>query len=103
MNRLLKKLETARCSLKSNNIVCFTSDMDWASEYAIKNTFEYFVSEGIPLTAFITNPSDTVEDYKRAGMIKCGIHPLIIALAYYRMPDVLGRTGIMMSTIPWTS
>ncbi len=75
MNRLLKKLETARCSLKSNNIVCFTSDMDWASEYAIKNTFEYFVSEGIPLTAFITNPSDTVEEYKRAGMIKCGIHP----------------------------
>lgn len=75
MNELLNKLEKAREELQHNNIVCITSDMDWASEYAIRRTFEYFDSESIPVTAFVTNPSAVVDEYKKEGKIKCGIHP----------------------------
>ncbi len=75
MDILINKLNKAREELSKNNIICFTSDMDWASDYAIKAMFEYFDSENIPVTAFITNPSKVVDEYKKSGKIKCGIHP----------------------------
>ena len=49
--------------------------MDWASNYAIRKTFEYFDEKNIPLTAFVTNPSEVINEYRRKGKIKCGIHP----------------------------
>lgn len=75
MNDLLEKLILARKRLSEKSFVCVTSDMDWASEYAIETTFRYFEENQIPLTAFITNPSEVVNFYKGKGKVKCGIHP----------------------------
>lgn len=75
MEKLLQKISDFRNELKERNIVCITSDMDWASDYAIRKTFEYFDEKNIPLTAFVTNPSEVINEYRRKGKIKCGIHP----------------------------
>ena len=83
MEKLLQKISDFRNELKERNIVCITSDMDWASDYAIRKTFEYFDEKNIPLTAFVTNPSEVINEYRRKGKIKCGIHPNF-------MPDYSG-------------
>jgi ubiquinone/menaquinone biosynthesis C-methylase UbiE len=51
-------LETAR--LQEAPVFCFTSDMDWASEFAIEETMEFFAARSIPLTPFATHPSDVL-------------------------------------------
>ena len=75
MKELLLKLNKARKILEKDNIVCFTSDLDWASDYATKKAFEYFDENNIPLTTFVTNPNKAVDEYAKAGKIKLGIHP----------------------------
>lgn len=75
MENLLYKLEKARKALKDRNIVCITSDLDWASEYAAEKTFNYFADNDIPVTAFVTNPNKAVTRHAEKGNIRLGIHP----------------------------
>lgn len=75
MEELLKKLNKAREKLNNENIICFTSDLDWASDYAAQKAFEYFDSNNVPVTAFVTNPNKAVDEYAKKGKIKLGIHP----------------------------
>lgn len=74
-SELIGKLEIARKDFEKESIVCFTSDMDWASEFAIESTLSFFKENEIPVTTFITNPSETIKKYQSKGLIKCGIHP----------------------------
>lgn len=75
MKDLLQKLNIAREALSKDNIICITSDLDWASEYAARKTFEYFDENNVKVTAFVTNPNKAVEEYAKAGKIRLGIHP----------------------------
>jgi hypothetical protein len=71
-------IDDARKKLSSSNIVCITMDIDWASEYVIKSTVEYFTKLGIPLTIFCTHPSNYLANLKSDPIIDLGIHPNFI-------------------------
>lgn len=61
--------------LMNENIICFTMDTDWASDYAIKKTIDFFIENEITLTVFSTNPSKVIREYSDMGKIDVGIHP----------------------------
>ena len=75
MNNLLTKLSKAREILEKESYICITSDLDWASDYASRRTFEYFDENGVKVTAFVTNPNKAVDEFAHKGKIKLGIHP----------------------------
>lgn len=72
---MLNKLNEFRKELENKTIVCFTSDIDWASEYAVEETIKIFNEKSIPLTMFVTHKSDVVDRAVKEGKIKAGIHP----------------------------
>lgn len=75
MNNKLYKLQKAREILEHENIICFTMDIDWASEYAIQCAIAIFREAGLPVTTFLTHKSAEIDRALAAGEIKCGIHP----------------------------
>lgn len=75
MNSLLIKLEQARKILQQDKKICFTCDIDWASEYAIEQTLDYFDRQSIPITLFVTHPSDVIAKALKSGKIRAGLHP----------------------------
>ena len=75
MNEKLEKLHRARSILSQENLLCFTMDIDWASDYAIASAISLFREAGIPVTAFLTHKSAEIDRALAAGEIKCGIHP----------------------------
>ncbi len=75
VNNLSIAIADLRDELYQEPVVCFTSDIDWASEYAIGKSLQYFHSAGIPLTAFLTHKSETLAKDLEAGNIFAGIHP----------------------------
>ena len=44
-----------------NTVFCFTSDIDWAPEWAIKYMLDFFEKKNIPLTLFITHDSPIIK------------------------------------------
>ncbi len=71
---LLEKLDR-KYIWHSEPVYCFTADADWASEAAL----ELFLSDveklALKMTLFITNASETIDDYHLRGIIERGIHP----------------------------
>lgn len=59
--------------LSEEDCICFTTDLDWAPEPAIKMTLEFFEKYDIRPTVFVTHNSKVVSDY--AGKLDLGIHP----------------------------
>lgn len=60
---------------KEPNTFCFTMDIDWASESAVRYAVSYFLDTGIPLTVFCTHKSEYLDGLIRSGKIDAGIHP----------------------------
>lgn len=58
--------------------VCYTSDMDWASEFVISQMLGYFEEQDIHPTIFMTHPSPCIEEYAKRGKVDLGIHPNFI-------------------------
>ncbi|WP_252247359.1 hypothetical protein [Clostridium sp. ZBS4] len=75
MEDILKKLEKFRNIIKDKTIISFTSDIDWASDYAINRTIEYFEENSIPVTMFLTHPSKAIDNALQEERIKVGLHP----------------------------
>lgn len=103
MENKLAKLEKARAILQNQNLIVFTMDVDWASEYAIAQTLNYFENNEIPLTVFLTHKSKVCTEALRQGKIKGGIHPNflpdssqgknfneVIEFCYTLLPEVRG-------------
>ena len=67
--------ETVRNELGQKPIFCFTTDIDWASEFAIEQTLQYFKKANIPLTAFLTHKSAVLDYAVQSGELQVGIHP----------------------------
>ena len=55
--------------------VCFTTDLDWASEYAVKKILDFFFDNGICPTVFLTHESKCAFQYAEERKIELGIHP----------------------------
>ncbi|MDQ7062680.1 MAG: hypothetical protein Q9P90_00370 [candidate division KSB1 bacterium] len=59
------------------SIFCFTTDLDWAPEWAIQELLDIFYGHDVPITAFITHSSEAI---KKASTIwndrlDIGLHP----------------------------
>ena len=62
---------------KDQNILCFTSDIEWAPEWAIKILIDDFKKADIPLTPFLTHESDILKkEFLESDKSQyAGIHP----------------------------
>lgn len=56
-------------------VFCFTSDIDWASEYVLESFFTALSQYGLAITAFVTHQSDCIEHLYQDGGLDRGIHP----------------------------
>lgn len=72
------KLEKMKKELQEDNFICFTMDTDWASEYIIESTINYFIQMEIPVTVFCTNGSTYLNKVKNNDLIDLQIHPNFI-------------------------
>ena len=72
---MINKLKRFKEIINNKTIICFTSDIDWASEFAINSTIEFFNSKKIPLTMFLTHKSEVVAKALNDKKIKAGLHP----------------------------
>ena len=72
---MIEKTEAFQNKLASECIFCVTTDLDWASETAIGETFRFFREMDIPLTVFATHDSAVVKAAAGANEIMLGWHP----------------------------
>lgn len=56
-------------------LFCLTSDIDWASEYAIEDLLVIASRFGVRPTIFATHPSPVLQEYAGRGLVEIGIHP----------------------------
>jgi hypothetical protein len=75
VNELKNKLDALRKELSQQPLFCFTSDVDWASEYAVEQSLQYFRKFSIPVTFFLTHKSDVLDNAIQKGLVHAGIHP----------------------------
>lgn len=75
---LREKLYKKRSEWQNDRIICFTMDVDWASEYVIKESLQYFLDLQIPLTVFITHKSETLDKMAENDLIDLQLHPNFI-------------------------
>ena len=53
----------------------FTSDIDWASDYCIRDLSDLLVSYKIKPTLFVTHDTSILNDLAAAGKAELGVHP----------------------------
>lgn len=80
------QLKQCRLKWQETNMICFTMDTDWASEYVLQHAVNFFKEHHILLTVFCTNKSEFLQKEARAGTIDLQIHPNFI------MPSSQGKT-----------
>jgi ubiquinone/menaquinone biosynthesis C-methylase UbiE len=56
-------------------IFCLTSDLDWASDFAVSDLLQLVGSYGITPTVFATHASCAIRESHANGAIELGIHP----------------------------
>jgi hypothetical protein len=72
-------LDAVRAYTLETSPLCFTTDIEWAPDWAIRDLFELADQHGVPLTPFLTHRSDYLE--RRLGMRdvissgNVGVHP----------------------------
>lgn len=67
----------------NNPIFCFTSDIDWAPEWAIRDLLTEFKKYEIPISPFITHKSKIIDEYYDNDLMcsKVGVHPNFLPLS----------------------
>lgn len=103
MDNKILQIEKAREILREKNIIIFSMDIDWASEYVVSETLKYFKEKEVPLTVFLTHKSEVLAKALKEGNIKGGIHPNfmpdssqgknwdeVIDFCYSLLPEVRG-------------
>jgi hypothetical protein len=56
-----------------HSTIAITIDVDWASEFAISQTLDFFEQKQIPVTVFSTHNSEVL--FERMDCIEIGLHP----------------------------
>jgi hypothetical protein len=64
---------------RSEPVFVLTSDIDWASEFAIAQLLGFAQDRGIRPTVFVTHASAAIDEAAAAGAIDRGIHPNFLA------------------------
>lgn len=59
----------------SESVYCFTSDLDWASEYSIQAMIDMFDELELPLTIFVTHHSEVLNRMYANRRAHVGLHP----------------------------
>ncbi len=57
------------------NVAFVTMDVDWASNEVLEWTFDWFITNEIPVTAFTTHKSEVAMKYQSHRFIEIAIHP----------------------------
>jgi aminoglycoside N3'-acetyltransferase len=70
-----EQLAKAKKTLSGENIVVFTCDTDWASDWAIRQALAFAGEYAAPLTVFMTNPSEALSAAISDGEVQGGLHP----------------------------
>lgn len=60
-------------------LFCFTTDIEWAPEWAIAETFAIASAHGVRLVPFVTHRSAFLEKTLGPGLAGAGIHPNFLA------------------------
>lgn len=56
-------------------VFVMTTDIDWASDYAIDELVGFLEGRGVPVTAFVTHDSPTLRRARDRGAVELGLHP----------------------------
>lgn len=56
-------------------VLCFTSDVEWSSEEALRETQALFEAHGVRPTYFFTHPTAFLNGCLKEGRIEAGVHP----------------------------
>ena len=56
-------------------VLCFTADVDWASEESLEECHRLFESFGVKVTYFMTHPSKVLQSLHDKSAVNVGIHP----------------------------
>jgi hypothetical protein len=75
---LLEKLSKPKI-WDTEPVFCFTTDIDWASEYVLEVFYEQLGKHGIAPHTFVTNPSKVIDNLVEQKVIETGIHPNFLA------------------------
>ena len=68
-------LEAVRPYTRETSPLCFTTDIEWAPDWAIRDLFELADEYGVPLVPFLTHRSDYLDRRLRDGSPDVGLHP----------------------------
>ena len=71
----VEKLAKAKKRLMNENIIVFTSDVDWASEYAVESVLKVVKNYNILMTVFLTHPSHVLDAAIKENRVQGGLHP----------------------------
>jgi SAM-dependent methyltransferase len=74
-------------------LFCITSDVDWASDYAIRDFLTLVSGFGIRPTIFATHASPVLTEFEQRGAIELGIHPNFLPRSTHGddVPSVIER------------
>jgi hypothetical protein len=61
--------------LEDRPLFCFTTDIEWSPEWAIKETFALAWGHGVPLVPFVTHRSEWITSHFGPTLADAGIHP----------------------------
>jgi ubiquinone/menaquinone biosynthesis C-methylase UbiE len=70
-------MDLDRASLPTINspLFCFTSDLDWASDYCIRDLVGLVTPFGVKPTLFVTHDTPVTRELEAAGAVELALHP----------------------------
>jgi hypothetical protein len=68
-------LDAVRPYIRETSPLCFTTDIEWAPDWAIRDLYELADQHGVPLVPFLTHRSDYLDRRLRDGTPDVGVHP----------------------------
>jgi hypothetical protein len=78
---------------------CFTSDVDWASEFCIEDLLGFVTGLRLHPTIFVTHHSDVVWGLRNDGCVDVAIHPNFLAGSSHG-PDEASVIASMFELVP---
>lgn len=89
-------LAAVRAYTLETSPLCFTTDIEWSPDWAIRDLFELADQHGVPLVPFLTHPSDYLADRLRSGD-DVGLHPNFLPGSTHgaTVDEVIATTGAL--------
>jgi hypothetical protein len=62
-------------NLTGKKTFCLTMDVDWASDEVLRDVFNWYIENELPVTAFTTHYSAVAKEFEKHPLIEIAIHP----------------------------